>query len=377
MSDQGMEMQFADPDWQPAQSRPNPPVREQPRSIPVETDDFPDSQQQTDHPGSQGFNNRDKAGDYADYSRGYRGTSSQGEARQAAQKPQQKTRRRSRGRSLFWLLAAIIVIVLIANPIGEDAIVLFWRFLLIIVIAGGLFALLFAISRHRHSASSTETQTFAVEKQPKIIIKDDVGSIRVHRGGEEHQVVVQASRHRRALLGGEIDVQYDQNTAKNSITVKARSGWSFIGSKWVDFDITVPRNADLELKNDAGSITVSGIAGQISCSTGAGSVKVTDAKLRGNSKLKTDAGAITFSGTLDPRGSYQMSSDAGSINITLPPGASFRLDARTDVGSINSDFPLNIQRDFPGGKARCDVGPPPYPTLKLRTDVGSINIRRS
>jgi len=139
----------------------------------------------------------------------------------------------------------------------------------------------------------------------------------------------------------------------------------------------VPRNADLELKNDAGSITVNGIAGQMSCSTDAGSIKVTDSWLYGNSKLKTDAGSITFSGALDPRGSYAMSSDAGSISVTLPPSASFRLDAKTDVGSINSDFPLTIQRDFPGGKVRCDVGLPPYPTLKLRTDVGSINIRQS
>ena len=177
-------------------------------------------------------------------------------------------------------------------------------------------------------------------------------------------------------MGGEIDIHYDQNAAKNAITVKASNGWSFIGSKWVDFDITVPRNADLELKNDAGSITVNGIAGQISCATDAGSVKVTDAWLRGNSKLKTDAGTITFSGALDPNGSYQMSTDAGTVSVTLPPNASFRLDAKTDVGSITSDFPLNIQRDFPGGKARCDVGLPPYPALKLRTDVGSITIRQ-
>jgi len=199
----------------------------------------------------------------------------------------------------------------------------------------------------------------------------------IPKTGEERQVVVQATKRRRILLGGDIKVQYDQHTAKNSITVKASNGWSFIGSKWVDFDITVPRNADLELKNDAGSITVNGIAGQISCATDAGTVKVTGAWLRGNSKLKTDAGTINFSGALDPHGSYQMTTDAGTVSVTLPPGASFRLDAKTDVGSITSDFPLNIQRNFPGGKARCDVGLPPYPTLKLRTDVGSINIRRS
>ncbi len=235
----------------------------------------------------------------------------------------------------FWIIAVAILVTLLATGVGEDIILVFWRVLLVIAVIGGLVALFAAFSRNRHSASSVETHTFRVGAQPKIIIKDDAGTIRVHPGGEEYQVVVQAIKRKRILIGGEIDMHYDQNTSKNSITVKADNGWPFIGSKWVDFDITVPRNADLDLKTDAGTITVSGITGQMSCITDAGTVKVTDAWLRGNSKLKTDAGTITFSGALDPSGSYQMTTDAGTVSVTLPPDASFRLDAKTDVGSIS------------------------------------------
>jgi hypothetical protein len=371
MSDQDMEMQFADPEWQPTPTRQRRSTHEEPPYVPLDSNDTPRQQSN----GPQDAYDRDKAGNEGDYSKGYRAESSGYHYQDSAQMPRQQARHR-RG-PWFWILAAIIVIALFANPIGEDVILLFWRVLLIIAVGGLFFALIRSISRSRQSTSSTETHTFSVGAQPKIIIRDDVGAIRVHPGGEENQVVVQATRRRRILMGGEIAIHYDQNTAKNAITVKASNGWSFIGSKWVDFDITVPRNADLELKNDAGSITVNGIAGQISCTTDAGSVKVTDAWLRGNSKLKTDAGTISFSGALDPHGSYHMTTDAGTVSVTLPPNASFRLDAKTDVGSINSDFPLTIQRDFPGGKARCDIGLPPYPALKLRTDVGSINIRQS
>lgn len=370
-SDQDMEMQFADPEWQPTPTRQRRSTHEQPPYVPLDINDTP--LQQSDGP--QDAYDRDKAGTYGDYSRGYRAASSSDQYQESAQMPRQQARHR-RG-PWFWILAVIIVIALFANPIGEDIIAIFWRVLLAIAIVGSLFALFTAISRSRRSTSSTETHTFSVGAQPKIIIRDDVGAIRVHPGGEEYQVVVQATKRRRILMGGEIDIHYDQNTAKNAISVKASNGWSFIGSKWVDFDITVPRNADLELKNDAGGITINGIAGQISCTTGAGSVKVTGAWLRGNSKLKTDAGTISFSGALDPHGSYQMTTGAGAVSVTLPPNASFRLDAKTGVGSINSDFPLTIKRDFPGGKARCDIGLPPYPTLKLRTDVGSISIRQS
>lgn len=369
MSDQEIEMQFADPEWQPPRQRGH--THEQLPYVPVDVHDAP--RQQTDAPRDD---YSDKPGDEGDYNRGYRASDHQYQE-SSKTPPQQAQTRRNAPRWWVLLIAAIVVIVLLASGVGEDIIALFWRILLIIVAGGIAFALIRAIGRSRQSVSSVETHTFSVGLQPKIIIRDDIGSIRVHPGGEEYQVVVQATKRRRILLGGEIDVHYDQNSAKNSITVKSSNGWSFIGTKWVDFDITVPRNADLELRNDAGSITVNGVSGQVSCVTDAGTIKVSDTWLCGNSKLKTDAGSINFSGALDPHGSYQMTTDAGTVSVTLPTNASFRLDAKTDVGSINSDFPIPTRRDFPGGKARCDVGLPPYPTLKLRTDVGSINIRQS
>lgn len=369
MSDQ--EMQFADPEWQPPRQRGS--THEQPPYIPVDIHDT--LYRQTDRP--QDDYSADKPGEEGDYSRGYQAKTSDDQYQESAAVPPRQAHRHTNRPWWLWLVAAAFVIGLLASGIGEDIIALFWRVLLIIVVGGLVFALFRVISKSRQSVSSIETHTFSVGLQPKIIIRDDIGSIRVHPGGEEYQVVVQATKRKRVLLGGDIDVHYDQNTAKNSITVKASNGWSFIGDQWIDFDITVPRNTDLELKNDAGSITVNGISGQISCATDAGTIKVSDALLRGNSKLKTDAGTINFSGALDPHGSYQMATDAGTVSVTLPSNASFHLDAKTDVGSINSDFPIHTQRDFPGGKARCDIGLPPYPPLKLRTDVGSINIRQS
>ncbi|HEY6540216.1 MAG TPA: hypothetical protein VIZ18_04725, partial [Ktedonobacteraceae bacterium] len=158
MSDQGMEMQFADPDWQPTPGHRSRPAREQPLPAPVEIDDFPDPHQQTGQPAGPDASSRDKAGDYAEYSRGYQGAPSSDSSQKVAQKPQKKAR--SRRSSLFWIVAAIILIALIADPIGEDVIALFWRVLLLIVVVGGLFALFFAINKSRRSVSSTEAHTF-------------------------------------------------------------------------------------------------------------------------------------------------------------------------------------------------------------------------
>ena len=76
MSDQNMEMQFADPDWQPASSRQGHSPREQALSVPVQIINAPDPGQQTDQSGSVDTRNGDKAGAVGDYNQGYRAASS-------------------------------------------------------------------------------------------------------------------------------------------------------------------------------------------------------------------------------------------------------------------------------------------------------------
>src|SRR5947209_886022 len=373
MSDQ--EMQFADPEWQPPRQRKHAldqePVFPQPVNGPPRERAY-QSYQRTP------LQDEEATADNAEYTNGYR-----------AQQPGYQYTSRMSGRPRrkrspwFWIILILILAAAMGGfPFEEDTFLAVPGVVLSSVALALVIGFIVYMARRNRSAftssSNVETRSFSVSSQPKIVIRDDMGAIRVHAGGEDHQVVVQATRRAHGWLsGGEGVVQYDQESEKNRITVKASNGWYVLGRKSIDFDITVPRMADLELKTEAGGIAVTGITGQVSCTSEAGSVKATEVALRGDSKLKTDAGSITFSGMLDPFGSYQMTTDAGSVNVFIPENTSFQLEAKTDVGSINSDFPVNVQRDFPGGKARGEVGMPPYARLKLRTDVGSINLRRS
>jgi hypothetical protein len=76
MNDLEMEMQFADPDWQPASSRPGPSPREQALAASVEIKNAPDPRQQAGQTSSVDIRDRDKAGAYGDYSQGYQAASS-------------------------------------------------------------------------------------------------------------------------------------------------------------------------------------------------------------------------------------------------------------------------------------------------------------
>jgi DUF4097 and DUF4098 domain-containing protein YvlB len=61
----------------------------------------------------------------------------------------------------------------------------------------------------------------------------------------------------------------------------------------------------------------------------------------------------------------------------LPADSSFHLNASSDTGSINSDFPVNVQHSGAGASASGDVGSSPKATVTLHTDTGSISLHKA
>ena len=75
-------------------------------------------------------------------------------------------------------------------------------------------------------------------------------------------------------------------------------------------------------------------------------------------------------------GTYDFETNAGSIDMTLTGNPSFHLNATTDAGSINTSFPVNVNRNTAGATANGDVGTSPLATLTLKTNAGSINLNK-
>ena len=128
----------------------------------------------------------------------------------------------------------------------------------------------------------------------------------------------------------------------------------------------------IHLQTDHGNISTNGLRGSAKLKTDKGNISVGQSTLTGSSRLSTDAGMISFDGVLESTGDYEMRSDKGAIAVTLPLDASFHLDAKTDLGLITTNLP-----QMPQQKKRVSgsVGRgPSHPRLRLRTDVGSINL---
>jgi Toastrack DUF4097 len=385
MSDQ--EMQFADPDWKP--TRPldkNKAPQEQevytPQPINVEPQEqqqwqtaapLPDYQegyigsgaklpptQQTEYPGSGS----------------YRDTAPQGIS--GAPYRQQQARRRGRSPWL-WIIIAIIIIGFMSGGFGSAF--------------GGRGSPFRGFGPQN---SVTETRAFTVSNnQPTIIINDLSGNIQVHSGGSSGSVTVQAIKQADGF-GNPNDehVNYKPSPDGNTITI------NFSGQEGsVDFNVTVPDNSSVQLHTDSGNMDVEGVSGQMLLTTNSGNIhangdtvsgnstlttqdgniEMTHDMLSGNPTISTSSGDITFSGSIDSTGTYQIKTDNGSIDVTLPENPGFHVDATTNSGSIDSEFPqVHVQdTDSSGQAAHSDVGgSAPGARIILDTNDGSINLHR-
>lgn len=380
MSDQ--EMQFADPDWEPTQSRQIPAGTQQSPAYtpqPVNEDRRERFQQPVvETPPAQ-------EGVYA----GYAGP------RQAAYPySQMPYRRRSRRGVWFWIIIAIIFFSLM----------------------GGGGSALGSISQKSVTQEAPITDLAA--GTPTIVINESSGNIQVHRGGSLNIQEVKKSGF--FDDPNNIDVKVDQSGS--TITVNVDTGSGFFSSRSVDFNITVPDNANLQLSTTSGDISVSDTSGAITLksssgdittandrfvgnttlsttsgdvhstqdvfsgdadlSTTSGNISMNQDTLNGSAKVNDTSGNIDFHGTLassNPSStSYQFTTVSGDISVGLPSNANVAVQADTTSGSIDAErFPtINVQNTHqgPGSQASGAIGNPSGASLTLHTTSGDITI---
>jgi hypothetical protein len=280
-----------------------------------------------------------------------------------------------------WILGGVILLTL-APALGSLISFILGTIFLIL----GVIAVLLAISQLSIRTIALPTQTFTVPEQPKLVIHNPTGSIRIHRGATS-KVEIKATKYVNGWLGStnEGNVDFVQNGATINITARSGYTWSPLGGlRNVTIDITAPEVSDIQIEGHGGTINIEGISGQIKATTNAGTINVQQATLSEQSSLKTNAGTITvrhatlkgdtridsnvgtisFNGVLAPQGTYRFATNLGTIDAVLSGNPSFVLTAKTDQGKVKNSFGSTI------------VGPAPHAQLELRTNLGTINVRR-
>ena len=366
-------MQFADPAWEPKVTREFEAVT-------------PSSQAETSPPpGATGQAGADQQTEYENYAHGYRAQHTQTAGGEDSSQSQQQPPSFQPQQSWFtrlpvwaWWLIGIVIVGSIVSSVTSDSGPFGALFSLVVVAFLAFVGWLLYTRRMRISLTGetmpAETHTFTVGAHPTLTVDNKAGSIRLH-AGQEGQVSITTIR-RGYLFNQQLDkdmqIWYSQDSAANTVSARV-DGWRPFGKNTIGFDITVPPQTNLVLTNKAGTIFVENVAGQMTLHSDAGSIQATRVALQGKSRLETDAGTITFSGSLDSAGSYELLTNFGTINASLPADASFDLEARTDVGTVTTNLPImQPQRS----KAYGQIGSGPYPRLKLKTDLGTVRVQR-
>ena len=176
---------------------------------------------------------------------------------------------------------------------------------------------------------------YTVTGQATIVINDPNGNVTVIQGKSNNDVIIQPVGGN-SLPGNPNDIQQSISQNANNITANIPDS--------VDLQVIVPKGSNLS--------------------------------------LNTGSGNINFDGTFDTPGTTQFQTTNGRITVTVPSSSVFHVDASTNSGSINSDFPnVNIQENTSGsgqsvngvvgGSSQGQV-----PNVTIKSDSGDIHLNQ-
>ncbi len=115
------------------------------------------------------------------------------------------------------------------------------------------------------------------------------------------------------------------------------SGWS------ISYEIFVPQNTDLTLKAHNGGITISDVRGQIHFDGTNGGVHLR--RVAGDVSGATVNGGIQveLTGSIWDGRQMEVSTRNGGVTVAMPAYYSAHVQAETQSGNVNSDFPVMLE----------------------------------
>lgn len=116
-------------------------------------------------------------------------------------------------------------------------------------------------------------------------------------------------------------------------------------------DSKIINTKEYNIKASVGAIDIEGLSGKGSVNSSVGEIRCTIDKIDGNIDIK---------------------SSVGEVDLYISENLSFDIDAKSNVGEVDSYFQENID----GKRIKSSVGTDISGTIKVRSDVGDININK-
>jgi DUF4097 and DUF4098 domain-containing protein YvlB len=249
---------------------------------------------------------------------------------------------------------------------------------------------------------------FKVEARPVVSIHNPNGAVTVKAWTKSEVLVI-------ADLGSDrVDVDAQQNGNRVDVTTRQLTGNVAPDDFRADYQINVPQDAELQIHDDSGAVSVASVLGDMNVETIAGDVDLSDAagfltvgtvggafqclrcagRIDANSisgsfrfmdtrstyvHAQTSTGNILFSGEFLPRGNYRLKNYSGVIELRFLSGDSFDLTATSLKGKVNNQAKLTqsnrgLQTPKYGEALFSTVNQAGHAKVELTSFDGTINI---
>jgi DUF4097 and DUF4098 domain-containing protein YvlB len=256
-----------------------------------------------------------------------------------------------------------------------------------------------------------------VEMRPVVAVKNDHGKISV-RSWDKKEVQVTADHE-----SPKVEVDVDQLGNRIDVVTHVLDRNITPAELKTDFEITVPEETELQIKNDAGTIIVERVSGDLTFETVLADVNLTEVAglmvvktlsgsllcvrcagrievntISGSIRMiqpissyvraKSNSGSIFFDGDFRPGGSYVLNNSTGPIEVRFTDSDSFVLRASTVQGKVDRDAALRLSPDSHRGSSLLSGGAQDatrslvgrygtgHARVELTTFSGTISIRR-
>jgi DUF4097 and DUF4098 domain-containing protein YvlB len=211
---------------------------------------------------------------------------------------------------------------------------------------------------------------FKVDAHPVITLHNPNGTVTV-KAWSKSEVMVIATR-----ASDQVEVDSSQTGNRVDIMTHPLNASTSPDVMRTDFEIRVPEDAELQLHDDSGAVSVNSVLGDMNVETVGAGVDLADAagyltvktidgpfqcercagrievsSISGNFRLtdlrsyqvraQTSKGNILFSGEFLPNGMYELKNYSGVIEVRFSPGDSFDLSATSLKGKVVNEAKLS------------------------------------
>ena len=198
-------------------------------------------------------------------------------------------------------------------------------------------------------ATETWTKTYPVSATATLEVHETNGKIHV-TGGDGDQIRVSAIKHAKASTEEaakaavkEVAIKETATTGRVSLDSTLGPGLSIGHSRWVDYDVTVPRGVSVIIKSTNGEVRVRDIGGLVQVETTNGEIDAVGLShgadiVSTNGQITIDMSAVGAAGV---RGKLAN----GEITLRLPRETGANVSARISNGVIDvENLPLEGER---------------------------------